>query len=109
MIRLPRKARSEFVLPMKSAGGFMLATRCMFHSAWAASNMPALSPTRGSGIGAIADRLQLLSPHMLPPPPLAGEAPVVDAFGWAQAATARRARANGRTRGGIAHPYKKGL
>src|SRR5581483_94150 len=97
------KARSEFVFPTKSAGGFMLATRCMFHSAWPASHIPAFRPTRGSGIGAIAERLQLLSPHMLLPPPLDGEALVVEAFGWAQAATARRARANGRARGGIAH------
>src|SRR5579862_2899248 len=99
MIRLPRKAMSEFVFPLNSSGGCMLATKCMFHSAWPASYRPALRPTRGSGIGAIADRLQLLSPQLLPPPPLAGVALVVDAFGWAQAATARRARANGRTRG----------
>src|SRR5580700_1255395 len=87
MTRLPRNARSEFVLPTKSAGGRMFETKCMFHSAWAASHMPALRPTRGSGIGATDDRSQLSTLHRSPP---AGETRLVDAPGWAQAAKATR-------------------
>src|SRR4029078_1794263 len=39
----------------KAADGFVVETRRMFHAASAALNTPALSPTRGSGLGALAD------------------------------------------------------
>src|SRR5579862_1500638 len=112
MTRLPRNARSEFVFPTKSAGGRVFETRCMFHSAWAASHMPAFRPTRGSGMGATEDRSQLSAAQRLPPEelPADGETRLVDALGWVQAAArAKRPRANGRARGSIAHPYMRGL
>src|SRR6478752_1710781 len=39
----------------KAADGFVVETSRMFHAASAALNTPGLSPTRGSGLGALAD------------------------------------------------------
>src|SRR5689334_11297331 len=52
------KARSECVAPRTFgfAGGVVEIMR-MFHAASPASHTPALSPTRGSGVGAVADTI----------------------------------------------------
>src|SRR5215831_9762371 len=52
MTSLPRKARSDMVLPTNFSLGFVVETSLMFHAAWAASHSPARSPMRGSGLGA---------------------------------------------------------
>src|SRR5471030_1129266 len=49
------KARSELVTPRNFSDGCVLDTSVMFHAASPASNLPALRPTRGSGLGAPAD------------------------------------------------------
>src|ERR1700722_20214969 len=72
----PLNARSELVLSTKSLDGGVFDIRRMFHAAWPASATPALSPTRGSGLGADIDML------------LSGEAPLdpeADMPGWAHA------------------------
>src|SRR5882672_3198024 len=54
MTRLPLNARSECVAPSTCPVGGVVESMRMFHAAWAASQRPALSPTRGSGVGAVA-------------------------------------------------------
>src|SRR5689334_18576695 len=75
MTYFPVKARSELVYPTKSWEGGVCDTTFRFQVASCASNRPALSPTRGSGLGGVAD--------MLPP------AVEVE---WAHPATAARPR-----------------
>src|SRR3954469_12659878 len=41
---------------MTAADGLVVDTRRIFHAASAALNTPGLSPTRGSGLGALTDR-----------------------------------------------------
>src|SRR5205809_5285160 len=48
----PLNARSELVWPRNWVDGFVSESTRRFHTASAASNIPALRPTRGSGIGA---------------------------------------------------------
>src|SRR4051812_26990619 len=72
MTSLPRKAMSECVTPLKRGAGGVFDTRCMFQAASAAftrmtrrawssiiteSVIPARSPTRGSGLGGVAELL----------------------------------------------------
>src|SRR3954467_1280037 len=54
---LPLKARSECVAPSDLPDGGVDDTMFMFHAAWPASHQPALRPTRGSGVGAVADTI----------------------------------------------------
>src|SRR5512133_3124491 len=59
------KARSELVLPANFPLGGVVDVSFMFHSAVPASNIPALSPTRGSCgppvvIGAVVDMLAVV-------------------------------------------------
>ena len=42
-------------MPAKLGGGGVCDSTCRFHEASPALNRPALSPTRGSGFGAVAD------------------------------------------------------
>src|SRR5258707_8307400 len=55
--RLPLNARSECVAPSALPVGGVVETMRMFHAACAASQRPALSPTRGSGDGVVADTI----------------------------------------------------
>src|SRR3954471_9551153 len=55
--RLPVNARSECVAPRTWPVGGVVETMRMFHAAWAASQRPALRPTRGSGVGVVADTI----------------------------------------------------
>src|SRR5207244_11658620 len=48
----PLNARSELVWPRNWVDAFVSESTRRFHTASAASNIPALRPTRGSGIGA---------------------------------------------------------
>src|SRR5678816_3053586 len=57
MAYLPRKVRSELTPLRNFSGGRVVETSFMFHVACPASHMPALSPTRGSGLGGDADML----------------------------------------------------
>src|SRR4030088_1291565 len=65
MTYLPRNARSEFVrllTPgvlrlMNCSDGGVFDSKRRFHDASAASNHPARSPMRGSGLGAVVDML----------------------------------------------------
>src|SRR5262245_43505646 len=57
MTRLPVNARSECVAPSTRPVGGVVEIMRMFHAACAASQRPALSPTRGSGDGAVADTI----------------------------------------------------
>src|SRR6476661_3575314 len=72
MTYFPVKLRSELVSPTNSFGGGVCDSTLRFQVASAASNWPALSPMRGSGLGGVGDML----------PPLEVE--------WAQPATAAR-------------------
>src|SRR5688500_6845109 len=71
---LPVKARSEFlsraspgvVSLMNDADGRVLDTSVMFQRASPASNQPAFSPTRGSGLGGAADMLDALGTFPVP-------------------------------------------
>src|SRR4029453_8910995 len=55
--RFPVKARSECVAPSTRPLGGVVESMRMFHAACAASQRPGLSPTRGSGDGAVADTI----------------------------------------------------
>src|SRR5262249_57215199 len=57
MTRLPEKARSECVAPSVRPFGGVVESMRMFHAAWAASHRPAFRPTRGSGVGAVAETI----------------------------------------------------
>src|SRR5204863_2071007 len=57
MTYLPVNARSECVAPSTRPFGGVVDSIRMFHAAWAASQRPALRPTRGSGTGAVADTM----------------------------------------------------
>src|SRR4029453_18102311 len=57
MTYLPVNARSECVAPSTRPLGGVVDSIRMFHAAWAASQRPALRPTRGSGVGAVADTM----------------------------------------------------
>src|SRR5580765_288036 len=57
MTYLPVNARSECVEPSTRPFGGVVDSIRMFHAAWAASQRPALRPTRGSGTGAVADTI----------------------------------------------------
>src|SRR4051794_32191733 len=52
MAYLPVKARSELVFPLNCSEGWLRESTRMFQTASPASNRPARSPTRGSGVGA---------------------------------------------------------
>src|SRR5258706_360813 len=54
---MPENERSELVLPANFPCDGLRDTTRMFHVASAALNMPARSPTRGSGFGATVDML----------------------------------------------------
>src|SRR3954466_4755524 len=55
--RFPENARSEWVAPSTLAVGGVVESMRMFQPAWPASQRPGLSPTRGSGDGAVADTI----------------------------------------------------
>src|SRR6516164_5048480 len=57
MTRLPENARSECVAPSVLPFGGVVESMRMFHAACAASQRPGLSPTRGSGVGGVADTM----------------------------------------------------
>src|SRR5712692_9489618 len=54
---LPANARSECVAPSTFPLGGVVEIMRMFHAAWPASQRPALSPTRGSGVGAVIETI----------------------------------------------------
>src|SRR5689334_2202804 len=60
MTYLPVKLRSELVSPMKSLGGGVCDSTFRFQVASPASNWPALSPMRESGLGGVGDMLPAL-------------------------------------------------
>src|SRR6187549_2412425 len=53
----PENARSERVAPSTAAVGGVVEIIFMFQAACAASHRPALSPTRGSGVGAVIETI----------------------------------------------------
>src|SRR5947209_19590366 len=55
--RLPVNARSECVAPSTLPVGGVVESMRMFQAACAASQRPAFRPTRGSGVGALADTI----------------------------------------------------
>src|SRR5438094_9556122 len=55
--RLPVNARSECVAPSTFPFGGVVESMRMFHAACAASQRPAFRPTRGSGVGAVAETI----------------------------------------------------
>src|SRR5438105_4759092 len=55
--RLPVNARSECVAPSTLPVGGVVESMRMFHAACAASQRPALSPTRGSGDGVVMEMI----------------------------------------------------
>src|SRR2546429_1893909 len=55
--RLPVNARSECVAPSTFPFGGVVESMRMFHAACAASQRPGLNPTRGSGVGVVADTI----------------------------------------------------
>src|SRR5262245_43701016 len=57
MTRLPENARSECVDPRVRPFGGVVESMRMFHAACAASQRPAFRPTRGSGVGVVADTI----------------------------------------------------
>src|SRR3954452_5581718 len=57
MTRLPENARSECVAPNDLPFGGVVESIRMFHAACPASQRPGLRPTRGSGVGAVADTI----------------------------------------------------
>src|SRR5918996_5415110 len=57
MAYLPVNARSELVTPRNFASGGVVDVSLMFHAAWPASQRPAERPTRGSGLGAVAETI----------------------------------------------------
>ena len=57
MAYLPEKARSELVTPTNFSDGGVVDTIFMFQAACAAVHCPAASPTRRSGVGAVADTM----------------------------------------------------
>src|SRR6185503_7642059 len=54
---LPVNARSECVAPSTLPVGGVVESMRMFHAACAASQRPGLRPTRGSGVGALAETI----------------------------------------------------
>ena len=59
MAYFPENARSELVTPRNFSPGGVVEIIRMFHAACAASQRPAESPTRGSGVGMVADTIGL--------------------------------------------------
>src|SRR5262245_25408761 len=57
MTRLPVNARSECVAPSTRPVGGVVESMRMFQAACAASQRPGLSPTRGSGDGAVVETI----------------------------------------------------
>src|SRR5688572_822574 len=57
MVYFPVKARSELVTPRNFSVGGVVDTRRIFQAACAASHRPAARPTRGSGVGVVADTI----------------------------------------------------
>src|SRR5687767_397757 len=57
MVYLPVKARSELVTPRNFSDGGVVDTSFRFHAAWPASHWPGDRPTRGSGLGVVADTI----------------------------------------------------
>src|SRR5881394_2238976 len=57
MAYLPLKARSECVAPADASLGGVVEIMRMFQAAWPASQRPAARPTRGSGLGAVAETI----------------------------------------------------
>src|SRR5258707_2205399 len=55
--RLPLNARSECVAPSTFPFGGVVESMRMFQAACAASQRPAFRPTRGSGVGAVAETI----------------------------------------------------
>src|SRR5262245_60044758 len=55
MVYLPVNARSELVTPRNFSDGGVVDTSLRFHAAWPASHRPGDRPTRGSGLGVVAD------------------------------------------------------
>src|SRR5438874_12429644 len=55
--RLPVNARSECVAPSTFPFGGVVESMRMFHAACAASQRPGFRPTRGSGVGAVAETI----------------------------------------------------
>src|SRR5437773_6346137 len=55
--RLPENARSECVAPSTFPFGGVVESMRMFQAACAASQRPAFRPTRGSGVGAVAETI----------------------------------------------------
>src|SRR5512146_1661142 len=62
MTSVPMNARSEFVTPTNPSGGGVCDTSLRFQIASAASWSPALSPTRGSGDGAVTSGADMSGP-----------------------------------------------
>src|SRR5215813_2008718 len=54
---LPVNARSECVEPSTFAVGGVVDSMRMFHAAWPASQRPGFRPTRGSGLGVVAETI----------------------------------------------------
>src|SRR5690242_2157064 len=61
MTYLPLKARSALVWPRNSRGGGVCDRTLRFQVASCALNRPALRPTRGSGVGGVADMLLVVA------------------------------------------------
>src|SRR5579864_368041 len=59
MTYLPVKARSECVDPSTFGPGGVVEISCMFQAAWPAVQSPADKPTRGSGLGVVAETIGL--------------------------------------------------
>ena len=94
MAYLPEKARSELVTPTNFSAGGVVDTIFMFQAACAAVHCPAASPTRRSGVGAVADTMGVTGGGMTlggggvggggvprPPRPSAGAAAAPDGAG----------------------------
>src|SRR6185437_12928519 len=62
MAYFPVKARSELVMPTNCSVGLACESTARFHDASPASYRPALSPTRGSGLGSPTDMLRAGTP-----------------------------------------------
>src|SRR5690606_28647960 len=95
MAYLPVKARSELVEPSKRSGDLVVESRRMFQNAVPASYIPALNPTRGSGLGgrapAIRDGAGVPPPAIVPP----DEHPAASSPRTSEGRTATRARRDG--------------
>src|SRR6187399_1422357 len=57
IVYLPLNARSEWVVSSDFPVGAVVEIMFMFHAACAASHQPALKPTRGSGVGTVAETI----------------------------------------------------